>query len=154
MWSYPVTVASTPHHVPFSTGEQVQAAWAADAIATPFVQGRLLEKTLSTIIRTECGHCARQIEIEIDSELNYRVINLEADPLIFIPIVNFGKLDEPSITDVFWRKSIFFWSEEHAREHCKRTRQPLGLYVTLDQSMYITRAIQGAVFAFEHRKNK
>jgi hypothetical protein len=25
-WAYPVTVASTPHHVTFSTGEQVQAA--------------------------------------------------------------------------------------------------------------------------------
>ena len=26
IWAYPVTVASTPHHVTFSTGEQVQAA--------------------------------------------------------------------------------------------------------------------------------
>ena len=26
LWAYPVTVASTPHHVTFSTGEQVQAA--------------------------------------------------------------------------------------------------------------------------------
>lgn len=25
-WAYPVTVASTPHHVTFGTGEQVQAA--------------------------------------------------------------------------------------------------------------------------------
>ncbi len=26
IWAYPVTVANTPHHVTFSTGEQVQAA--------------------------------------------------------------------------------------------------------------------------------
>jgi len=26
IWAYPVTVVSTPHHVTFSTGEQVQAA--------------------------------------------------------------------------------------------------------------------------------
>lgn len=26
IWAYPMTVASTPHHVTFSTGEQVQAA--------------------------------------------------------------------------------------------------------------------------------
>ena len=70
-------------------------------IATPFVQGRLLEKTISTITRTECVHCARQIEIEIDSELDYRVLSLEADPLIFIPIVDFDKLTEPSIIDAF-----------------------------------------------------
>ena len=70
-------------------------------IATPFVQGRLREKTLSTITGTKCGHCARQIEVEIDSELNYRVISSEADPLIFIPIVNFAKLAEPSIIDAF-----------------------------------------------------
>ena len=65
------------------------------------MQGRLHEKTLSTVIRTECGHCAQQIEIEIDSELNYRVLNSGAEPLIFIPIVNFGKLSEPSIIDIF-----------------------------------------------------
>ena len=70
-------------------------------IAAPFVQGRLLGKALSTITRTECGHCARQIEVEIDSELKYRVLSSEADPLIFIPIVNFNKLAEPSIIDAF-----------------------------------------------------
>jgi hypothetical protein len=65
------------------------------------VQGRLQKKTLSTITRTECGHCNQQIEVEIDNELNYRILGPEVNPLIFIPIVNFAKLADPSIIDAF-----------------------------------------------------
>ena len=54
-----------------------------------------------TIIKTECGHCAKSIEIEIDSQLNFRILTEKASPLISIPIVNFEKLAEPSIIDVF-----------------------------------------------------
>jgi hypothetical protein len=38
--------------------------------------------------------------IEVDSDLQYRVEG-EADPLIFIPLVNFEKLKDPSIIDPF-----------------------------------------------------
>ena len=72
-----------------------------DAIATPFVQGQLLNKRLTFAIETECAHCARPIHIEMDSDLNYSVAEKEADPMILAPMVDFGKLQDPSIIDAF-----------------------------------------------------
>ena len=101
VWSYPVTVAKTPHHYTFSTGEQGYAACAIDTVATPFVQGRLRGKPLSIVAKTECAHCGQSLHIEIDSEMRCRVEEQGADPWIFVPDVDFSKLTEPSITDVF-----------------------------------------------------
>jgi hypothetical protein len=65
------------------------------------VQGQLRKEHLTFTIMTECAHCHRQMHIEIDSELNYRVIETDAQPLVYAPMVDFGKLDDPSIIDAF-----------------------------------------------------
>jgi len=67
----------------------------------PFVQGKLRQEPISVVIKSECAHCARTITIKLDNELRYRVVEEETDPLIFIPIVNFKKLTDPSIIDAF-----------------------------------------------------
>ncbi len=41
------------------------------------------------------------MHIEIDSEMNYRVREEGAAPVVFVPDVDFGKLADPSITDAF-----------------------------------------------------
>ena len=56
---------------------------------------------MSFTIKTECGHCHEPIQIEIDSELNYRVIGSRAEPLVYVPKVDISKLEEPSIIDSF-----------------------------------------------------
>ena len=66
----------------------------------PFVQGHLRNELLSIEFSTECGHCARPIHIEIDSELDCRVAE-DTEPLVFVPMVDFEKLKEPSIIDGF-----------------------------------------------------
>lgn len=72
-----------------------------DAIATPFVQGQLRKEALSFTIESECGHCGKPLHIEMDSQLNYTVIEQDAQPLIFVPMVDFNKLEDPSIIDAF-----------------------------------------------------
>ncbi len=37
----------------------------------------------------------------MDSELNASVSDPAANPLIFVPLVDFNKLDDPSIIDAF-----------------------------------------------------
>jgi hypothetical protein len=37
----------------------------------------------------------------LDSELNYRVLQGGADPLVFVPMVDFDKLEDRSIIDAF-----------------------------------------------------
>ena len=65
------------------------------------MQGQLLDKRLTFAIETECAHCARPIHIKMDSDLNYTVAEKDADPLILAPMVDFGKLQDPSIIDAF-----------------------------------------------------
>ena len=67
----------------------------------PFVQGQLRGERLSFVVETECGHCHQPIRIEIDSALEYRVVTEGADPLVYAPLVDLHKLDEPSIIDSF-----------------------------------------------------
>jgi hypothetical protein len=33
--------------------------------------------------------------------LNYRVVEADAEPLVYAPLVNFGELGDPSIIDAF-----------------------------------------------------
>jgi len=37
----------------------------------------------------------------MDSDLNYAVLEKDAKPLVFVPMVDFGKLKDPSIIDAF-----------------------------------------------------
>ena len=64
----------------------------------PFVQGHLRNENLSFVIETECGHCHKPFQIEIDSELNYHAKDESVEPLIYSPILDIQKL-EPSIID-------------------------------------------------------
>ena len=41
------------------------------------------------------------MRIEIDSELGCRVREKGANPLVFMPMVSFGNLTDPCITDAF-----------------------------------------------------
>lgn len=70
-------------------------------MATPFVQGRLRKKPVKVEIGTECACCSRPLTLEVDSDLNIRVREPEASPLIFIPEVDFETLPEPSIINAF-----------------------------------------------------
>jgi hypothetical protein len=66
----------------------------------PFVQGHLRNESLAITFQTECAHCARPMQIEIDSQLAYRVAEGDA-PMIFVPMVDFERLKDPSIIHAF-----------------------------------------------------
>jgi hypothetical protein len=65
------------------------------------VQGQLRQETLSFSIETACAHCGRPLHIEIDSDLHYKVAEADANPLVFVPMVDFARLKAPSIIDAF-----------------------------------------------------
>ena len=65
------------------------------------MQGQLREENLSFAIESECGHCHRPLHLEIDSDLSYRVVEEDAEPLVYAPMIDVHKLDEPSIIDSF-----------------------------------------------------
>ena len=53
------------------------------------------------MIESSCAQSGRPIQIEIDGQLDYHVRQADADPVILIPIVDFDRLDDPSIIDAF-----------------------------------------------------
>jgi hypothetical protein len=50
-------------------------------------------------------------------------------------------------------KSVFFWSEEHARAHRRTKGWVRGIYLTLEQMVLQTRLIQSAIFGFERMEH-
>ena len=72
-----------------------------DAIATPFVQGRLRQESISVTIDTVCAHCDQPINITMDSEMNYTVAQENADPLIFHPQIDWESFSAPNIISQF-----------------------------------------------------
>jgi alkylmercury lyase-like protein len=147
-WAFPVTVETTPHRLRFSTGEETYAAWAEDAIAAPFVQGRLREERLEVAITTECARSGRPIHLTIDSDLKFSIGDEGARPIVFEPEVNWPAFSEPNLIKTYWRNSLFFWSEEHARQFQAEADRIDGLYLTMEQMAYSTKIAQGALFAF------
>ena len=67
----------------------------------PFVQGQLRAEPLSFQVATECAHCGQALHLEMYSELNYLVVEEGAEPLVFVPMVDFHRLEDPSIIDAF-----------------------------------------------------
>lgn len=72
-----------------------------DAFATPFVYGSLLNKDLTFTINTNCANSGKQIQIEIDSEMNIISMTEGADPMYSMALINTDKMKEKSIVDVF-----------------------------------------------------
>jgi len=65
------------------------------------VQGRLRGEKLSCVVESECGHCQQPLHLEIDSELEIRVVENGAEPLVYAPLMDVEKLQDPSIIDAF-----------------------------------------------------
>ena len=65
------------------------------------MQGQLRKEPLTVRIETECGHCRRPLVIELDSDLQRYRVEQGAEPLIFAPMVDFERLEDPSIIDAF-----------------------------------------------------
>ena len=70
-------------------------------MATPFVQGQLLDKDLSCTIETECAISGRSIVFELGSDLGYRVRPPAEKPVFFIPMIDVRNLDAPCIVEDF-----------------------------------------------------
>jgi hypothetical protein len=67
----------------------------------PFVQGHLSRRSLDVTFRTECAHCHRPMRLQVDSDLHHRIDDGDPSALVFVPLVSFAKVKDPSIIDVF-----------------------------------------------------
>jgi hypothetical protein len=65
------------------------------------VQGQLKKEYLSVVIETECRHCGQALHINLDSSMKVSVQENGADPLVFMPDVDWSNFSEPNITHTY-----------------------------------------------------
>jgi hypothetical protein len=111
-WAFPLTADGTPHQmlvksgadpllrggppgppVGWSTDADLRAgrifgACAEDAFAAAFVLGRLYRRPLRIEISSVCGQSSLPLGLTVASDLSWRSQTKGADPLLFVPSVN------------------------------------------------------------------
>ena len=70
-------------------------------MAVPFVQGHLRNEKISVEVETKCQHCEQALGITIDSEMEISVREVDAQPLVFMPDIDWTHFTEPTIIDAY-----------------------------------------------------
>jgi hypothetical protein len=65
------------------------------------VQGRLRQEYLIVTITTCCAYSGQPLQIEVDSQLKYRVQPEAAQPLVFTPQIDWQAFHDPNIIDAY-----------------------------------------------------
>ena len=63
------------------------------------MQGRLRNEFVSVIVNSRCVHCDRDIEIKLDSDMNYEVA--DASPIVFSPLIDWHSFSAANIIPDF-----------------------------------------------------
>ena len=70
-------------------------------MATPFVQGHLRKEYISVEVATKCKHCGQALHLTIDSNMQVSVGESDANPLVFMPNVDWESFTEQNIIDSY-----------------------------------------------------
>jgi len=65
------------------------------------VQGRLRQEHLTATIETVCAHSGRPMRITLDSDVKLSADDQGAQPLVFMPQVDWAHFPEPNIIDAY-----------------------------------------------------
>jgi hypothetical protein len=65
------------------------------------VYGRLQNKALTFTINTACANSGKQIQIDLDSDLNITGMTEGANPIYSMALINTDRMKEISIVDIF-----------------------------------------------------
>ncbi len=65
------------------------------------MQGQLTGEPVTVEIETACKHCGQLLHIELDSNLNYRIAEKDAKPLVFMPDIDWQSFREPNIIHAY-----------------------------------------------------
>ena len=60
-----------------------------------------MNQHLKVAIETKCKHCDQTIRIQVDSDMHISVSEGDADPLLFMPDIDWINFTEPTIIDSY-----------------------------------------------------
>ena len=66
-------------------------------LATPFVQGRLREESLTVEALSQCAVTGRELRLRIDSDLRCETTSDGAAPFVFEPRLDWQQFSAPNI---------------------------------------------------------
>ncbi len=64
------------------------------------MQGQLRGEPVSVLVETSCAHCGASLAFAVDDRLAFAFVG-NPEPLLFVPHVDFARLEDPSIIDAF-----------------------------------------------------
>jgi hypothetical protein len=65
------------------------------------VQGQLRKEQLDADLVTECGHCHAALDLAVSSNLRIDVRATRANPLAFLPDIDWAAFRQPNILDAY-----------------------------------------------------
>jgi len=65
------------------------------------VQGQLRKEYVSIEVETKCKHCDRVMHFTIDSDMRVSVRESDANPLVFMPDMDWNNFAERTIIDSY-----------------------------------------------------
>ncbi len=65
------------------------------------MQGRLRNENLRVAIHTSCSESGQALQIEVDSQLNFRVQPENIQPMVFTPHINWEAFHDPNIIEAY-----------------------------------------------------
>ena len=65
------------------------------------MQGQLRKETLAVTIDTQCAHCDRSLQITVASDMDIKVRDRNAEPLVFMPTIDWTRFREPNIIHAY-----------------------------------------------------
>jgi hypothetical protein len=65
------------------------------------VQGQLRKEYVSIEVETKCTHCNQELHFTLDSAMQFSVHDAKANPLVFMPDIDWDNFAERTIIDSY-----------------------------------------------------
>jgi hypothetical protein len=65
------------------------------------VQGQLRKEYFSIEVETKCEHCSQVMQFTIDSNMRVSIRESDANPLVFMPAIDWNSFAERTIIDSY-----------------------------------------------------
>ncbi len=142
--AYPLTGEVGRCRLVLSTGVELDTEGALDAIAVPRVMEKLTPHPGSGHLTAACAHCRRPLHFIIGKDGVVKTLERNSLPLVFLPLAA-AKTGAEGILFCL-RNSVFYCTEDHAREHRQAYGGVRGYYLTVEDSIRFMARVMEIVF--------
>ena len=148
---YPATLNKVRGGFILDGGEELGAEGPLGALGLALVMGRLRGKDVSGYFTSDCALCHRPLHFMVASGLALKWLEKDAELRLFLPLVT----DKAGTEGILFclQNSTWYCTEEHAREHRRKTGGVRGYYLTPDANFDFIARLMEVVYRPNQRPN-